>query len=246
MSKIFAIIPARYDSSRFPGKVLALICGKPMIQHVYERASLCSQLDYICVATDSEKIFSCVKGLGGRAIITKRNHKSGTDRVYEAAKKLGLSPEDVVINIQGDQPAFHPSIISLLVEPLLKDSSIFMTTLKYPIDDKDALNPNHVKVVTDNKGFALYFSRAPIPYFREKENITYYKHLGFYGYRMSALEIFTQLPEGRLERIERLEQLRALENGYKIKVLESPYNSIEVDVPEDIKKVEEFISSQEI
>jgi len=246
MSKIYAFIPARYGSSRFPGKPLALICNKRMIQHVYERALLCPELSEVYVATDSEKIISSVEEFGGKAIMTSQHHRSGTDRTYEAAKKLGLAPEDIVINIQGDQPGFHPSIISLITEPLLKDKDLCMTTLRYPIKERnDISNPNCVKVITDNNDFALYFSRMPIPYLREKkENCIYYKHLGFYGYRMKFLEIFTRLPEGKLERMEKLEQLRALENGYKIKVLESPYDSIEVDIPEDIKRAEKIICPQ--
>jgi len=216
-----------------------------MIQHVYERACMCKQLDGIYVATDDERIIACVKGFGGNVVMTSKEHRSGTDRIYEAAKRLNLKASDIVVNIQGDQPGFHPSIISLIIEPLIKENDVSMSTLKYPItDEKDLSNPNCVKVVTDKYDFALYFSRMPIPYCREGKNINiiYYKHLGLYGYSMKFLEIFTQLDEGKLEKIERLEQLRALENGYKIKVLESPYNSIEVDVPEDIKKAEEAIS----
>lgn len=243
MSKIYAIIPARYESSRFPGKPLALICDKPMIQHVYERACMCERINEVYVATDEERIMACVQGFGGKAIMTSREHRSGTDRIYEAAKKLKLMPDDIIINIQGDQPGFHPSILPLIIEPLLKEEEVSMSTLKYPLTDEvDILNPNCVKVITDNHGFALYFSRMPIPYLKEKNNdIVYYKHLGLYGYKLQFLEIFTRLHEGKLERAEKLEQLRALENGYKIKVLESPHNSVEVDIPEDIKKAEEVI-----
>ncbi|UCF82922.1 MAG: 3-deoxy-manno-octulosonate cytidylyltransferase [Desulfobacteraceae bacterium] len=238
--KIFALIPARYQSARFPGKPLARIAGKPMIQHVYERATSCPEVAEVCVATDDERISACVLEFGGKAVMTRKEHRSGTDRISEAAMKLGVKKEDLIVNIQGDQPLFHPSTVSQLVMPLLKDRSINMTTLKWKIDDtKDIENPNHVKVVTDRQDFALYFSRYPLPFFRdEKSNQAHYKHLGFYCFRMEFLLQFTRLPEGVLEVAEKLEQLRALEHGFKIKVLETPYNSIEVDVPEDIRKVE--------
>jgi len=241
MSKVFIIIPARYGSKRFPGKPLALICNKPMIQHVYERACRCKEVDDVYVATDDERIFSCVKKFGGKAIMTSKQHKSGTDRIYEAAKTLGLKEDDIVVNIQGDQPAFEPSIIPFLVDPL-KNSDIPMSTLMYPIKDKKNIeNPNCVKVVTDKDGFAIYFSRSPIPYSRDKEDIVYYKHIGIYAYKMGFLKVFSRLPESRLERIERLEQLRVIENGYRIKVIESRFNSLEVDVPDDIEKVSKII-----
>ncbi|MDY6970964.1 MAG: 3-deoxy-manno-octulosonate cytidylyltransferase [Thermodesulfobacteriota bacterium] len=241
---IYAFIPARYQSTRFPGKPLARIAGKPMIQHVYERASSCRQLSKVYVATDDERISDCVHEFGGRVVITEKQHRSGTDRICEAAQKAGLAEEDLVVNIQGDQPAFHPSVVTQLIKPLIEDGSINMTTLRYKFTDKsDAQNPNSVKVVTDSQGFALYFSRYPIPFFRdiESKGVAYYKHLGFYGFRMSLLVRFTGLPEGILESAEKLEQLRLLENGFKIKVLESPFDSVEVDVPEDVKNVEEML-----
>jgi len=240
MSKRIAIIPARYDSKRFPGKALALISGKPMIQHVYERAIRCKELDEVYIATDDERIFRCAKGFGAEVILTWKGHRTGTERVFEAAERLGLKDEDIVINIQGDQPAFNPAIISILIEGL-KESDV--ATLKYPIKGDEILDPNIVKVVTDKEGFALYFSRAPIPYVRDKKEGFFYKHLGFYGYRMGFLKKFINLPEGVLERLEKLEQLRVLENGYKIKVIESPYDSVDVNVPEDVKKAEDAISS---
>ena len=241
--KIFAFIPARYQSTRFPGKPLALIAGKPMIRHVYERALSCPELSDVFVATDDERILDCVHGFGGGAVLTEREHHSGTDRICEAALKMGVERNDLIINIQGDQPLFQPSLISRLIEPFVEDSSIPMTTLKYRIrDEKDIQNPNHVKVVTDREGFALYFSRYPIPFFREPEpNSIHYKHLGFYAFRMHFLVQFTRLSEGVLESVEKLEQLRVLEHGFKIKVAETPFNSIEVDVPADIEKLEEFM-----
>ena len=241
---IFAFIPARYDSTRFPGKPLARIAGRPMIQHVYERALICKGLSQVYVATDDERISACVEGFGGKAVHTGKDHASGTDRICEAALKAGLGKKDIVVNIQGDQPLFHPSLVSLLVEPLLEDGSVSMTTLKFMITDPEEVgNPNHVKVVTDLQGNAIYFSRCSIPFSRDPdEKSFYYKHLGFYGYRMEFLERFTSLPEGVLESLEKLEQLRALENGFKIRVLESPFDSIEVDVPEDIIKIEDALT----
>lgn len=241
--KIIAFIPARYQSSRFPGKPLASIAGMPMIQHVYTRALKCPELSDIYVATDDESIFSCVNEFGGKAIMTKKDHCSGTDRICEAAMKIGLKNDDLIINIQGDQPVFQPSIISQLVEPLVENRSIPMSTLMWKItNEEEKQNPNHVKVVTDKHGFALYFSRYSIPFFRDsKFSEVHYKHLGFYCFRMDFLVRFTRLSEGTLESAEKLEQLRALEYGFKIKVIETHFDSIEVDVPEDIKRVEKIL-----
>jgi 3-deoxy-manno-octulosonate cytidylyltransferase (CMP-KDO synthetase) len=238
--KILAFIPARYGSTRFPGKPVAPIAGKPMIQHVYERALACAELEAVYVATDDERIREAVEAFGGRVIMTAAEHHSGTDRINEAARKTGVADEDVVVNIQGDQPLLRPALISNLVEPLLKDTDIPMATLKCLIKDPGALNnPNQVKVVTDRRGLALYFSRYPIPFCREDKSAgRHYKHLGIYAYRMDFLARLSSLPEGKLESLERLEQLRALENGFKIKVVDTDYDSAEVDVPEDIAKVE--------
>lgn len=246
--KTFAFIPARYQSNRLPGKPLAIIAGKPMIQHVYERAISCPGLSGVFVATDDQRISACVHTFGGRAVMTGKGHRSGTDRISEAALELGVEKEDIIVNIQGDQPLFHPSVVSQLVRPLLEDSSLPMSTLKCKIkDEKEIHNPNHVKVVTDAQGFALYFSRSPIPFFRDgRAHGAYYKHLGFYGFRMEFLQRFTRLSEGALESSERLEQLRALEHGFKIKVVETPFDSIEVDVPEDVQKVEEILRKQRV
>ncbi len=175
--------------------------------------------------------------------MTGRGHRSGTDRIAEAAQILGIEEEDIIVNIQGDQPLFQPSLIQLLVRPLAEDRSIPMSTLKCKITSEDDIhNPNHVKVVTDQQGFAIYFSRYAIPFVRGPESRqAHYKHLGFYAFRMGFLLQYASLPEGILESAERLEQLRALENGFRIKVMETPYDSIEVDVPEDIRKVEEIL-----
>ena len=241
---IFAFIPARYQSSRFPGKPLAMIAGKPMIQHTYERALACPDLSAVYVATDDDRILECVKGFGGKALMTRGDHVSGTDRIAEAAQKIGVEDQDLVVNIQGDQPAFQPEVVSAMIAPLVADETIPMSTLKCRIrDENDVTNPNHVKVVTDNRGFALYFSRCPIPFCRDANpGRVHYKHLGFYCFRMDFLLKFTALPEGKLESLEKLEQLRALENGYRISVPESMYDSIEVDVPDDVGAIEECLN----
>jgi 3-deoxy-manno-octulosonate cytidylyltransferase (CMP-KDO synthetase) len=242
---IIAFIPSRYGSSRFPGKPLAMIAGKPMIQHVCSCAANCLDISDVYVTTDDERIFKCVEDFGGKAIMTKEKHPSGTDRIAEAVEKLGLSNEDIIINIQGDQPVFEPSVISEMIKPLLNDETIPMGTLKYRINNPAEIdNSNIVKVVTDNNDYAIYFSRSTIPFYRE-DSLTgiYYKHLGFYAYRKDFILEFSRLPGGKLESAEKLEQLRAIENGYKIKVVEAGSDSIEVDAPEDIIKVENLINS---
>ena len=242
--RILALIPARYDSARFPGKPLAPIAGRPMIQHVYQCARSCPDIDEVYVATDDERISRCVCDFGGKAILTKKDHPSGTDRIAEAAEALPLKGDDVVINIQGDQPFFSPSLIPPLIEPLKLDPQVPMSTLQYRITNEGEIeNPNCVKMVTDKSGFALYFSRSPIPFFRDPSSgKRYYKHLGFYAYRRAFLSVFAALPPSPLESAEKLEQMRALENGFKIKVVDSPYDSIEIDTPADIKTVEKMIA----
>jgi len=241
--KITAFIPARYRSSRFPGKPLASIAGRPMIQHTYERALSCPELSAVYVATDDERIADCVHRFGGNVLMTSSTHRSGTDRIAEAALKVGLDSEDLVVNIQGDQPSFQPSVVTELVSPLIEDKTLPMSTLKYRMESReDIYNPNHVKVVTDRNGFAIYFSRCPIPFCRDglSEGI-HFKHLGFYCFRMDFLIRFTSLEQGALESLEKLEQLRALEHGYKIKVPETLFDSVEVDVPEDVKVIEKIL-----
>jgi 3-deoxy-manno-octulosonate cytidylyltransferase (CMP-KDO synthetase) len=242
--KIIAFIPVRYDSKRFPGKPLALISGTPMIQHVYKSALLCHELSDVFVATDDTRIFDCVHTFGGKAIMTATSHPSGTDRIAEAVRKMSLDRDDLVVNIQGDQPYFQPSAITQLVTPLIEDRSIQMSSLKYRLtDEKEVRNTNNVKVVTDEEGFALFFSRSPIPFYRDSKSVKiYYKHLGFYAYRHDFLHRFAGFPVGQLESAEKLEQLRVLENGIRIKMEDSPSDSIEVDTQEDINKVEEMIA----
>jgi 3-deoxy-manno-octulosonate cytidylyltransferase (CMP-KDO synthetase) len=237
---VFAFIPARYGSTRFPGKPLALIAGKPMIRHAYLCAKACTDITEVYVATDDERILQCVRGFGGKAVLTGGTHPCGTDRIAEAARGLGIQEDQVVVNIQGDQPFFQPDLISRMVAPLLAEPDLPMSTLKCRIsDDREVENPNCVKVVTDDRGHALYFSRSPIPFFRDSPAPrSFYKHLGFYAYRMYFLKTFAGLPMGRLESAEKLEQLRALENGYRIRVVETSFDSVEVDTPADIRRVE--------
>jgi 3-deoxy-manno-octulosonate cytidylyltransferase (CMP-KDO synthetase) len=242
--KRVAFIPARYRSTRFEGKPLALIAGQPMIQHVYDRARSCQALDEVYVATDDTRIFDCVVGFGGKAIRTDERHRSGTDRIAEAADKVSLADYDIVVNIQSDQPIFQPTIITELIAPLIEDPALPMSTLMYRIkDERELHNTNHIKVVVDNNGNALYFSRLTIPYYRDRDSRAFhYKHLGIYAYRKHFLMTFTKLRYGLLEDAEKLEQLRVLEHGYRIRVIETAFDSTEVDTPEDIKVVEEKIA----
>jgi 3-deoxy-manno-octulosonate cytidylyltransferase (CMP-KDO synthetase) len=244
--RITAFIPARYESTRFPGKPLAPIAGKPMIRHVYERANSCHGIEQVFVATDDERILHQVFDFGGNALMTGKDHFSGSDRIAEAATKAGLADDDLILNIQGDQPLFQPSSLEDLVQPFQKEgAAIPMSTLKYRIRREEEINdPNVVKVVTDKDEWALFFSRSPIPYYRNGSNPVYFKHLGFYAYRFSFLKKFNQLPPGALERAEKLEQLRALESGYRIKVIETFHDSVEIDTPRDIEKVEKIIELQ--
>jgi len=232
------IIPARYASTRFPGKPLAELWGKPMIQHVYERA-VSSGLEEVYVATDDERIFKTVESFGGKALMTSEKHTCGTERVAEAVEILGLEEGDLVINLQGDQPLFPPEYFPILIKPLLLSEEISMATLATPITNlKELENPNKVKVVLDKSGKALYFSRSPIPYFRAPgKEPTYLKHIGVYAYTKGFLEKFVKLPQGELEKAEKLEQLRALEYGYKIAVSIIPKDIPEVDTPEDLEYI---------
>jgi len=242
--QVVAIIPARYESNRFPGKPLALINGKPMIQHVVERAIKVDLLSRVVVATDDKRIADCVASFGGDFVMTRDDHVSGTDRLAEAAETLGISERDVVVNIQGDQPVFSSEVIYQVASPLLEDPALPMSTLIYKIVREEEIHdPNHVKTVFDRNNNALYFSRSPIPFQRnpDEDNPTYYKHLGFYAYRKGFLMRFVELPEGEWEHFEKLEQLRALEYGYRIKVVLTEHDSIEVDTKEEIKRVETLL-----
>jgi 3-deoxy-manno-octulosonate cytidylyltransferase (CMP-KDO synthetase) len=243
--KAVAVIPSRFASSRFQGKPLVRIAGKSMIQRVYELALQAESVDEVVVATDHESIYELVSSFGGRVIMTSPEHRSGTDRIAEAVCSMELDENDVVINIQGDQPNFPPPILDQVARPLLESPALLMSTLVNRMNDhSEIVHPNFVKTVMDHQGFAIYFSRSVIPFCRQGlEHTAYFKHLGFYSYRRHFLRTFHALPEGTLEAAEKLEQLRALEFGYKIKVVETEYDSIEVDTPEDAKKVETKILS---
>jgi len=237
---ITAIIPARYASSRFEGKPLALIAGKPMIQMVYERAIAANNINRVIVATDDIRIYNAVKSFGGKAVMTSEKHRSGTDRVSEAADISGLADNDIVVNIQGDQPLMNPKSLDDLVKPFLIDPDLYMSTLAFKIvNEREITDPKDVKVTFDKNGYALYFSRSQIPFCREAgTSFDVYKHLGFYAYTKRFVNTFKNLPEGPLEKIEKLEQLRALEHGYKIRVIVTEYDSPEVDLIEDINRIE--------
>lgn len=239
--KLVALIPARWASSRFPGKPLVPILGRPMIEHVYRRALAIAGVDDVLVATDSPEIQRAVIEFGGRVVMTSSHHLSGSDRLAEAVEILQLDDEDIVINVQGDQPAFDPEKPALLAQPLKDDICLEMATLAVPLTDPEEIrSPNHVKVAFNADHYAVYFSRAPIPWPRDGEE-AYYKHIGIYAYRAGFLKRFVALPEGRLERIERLEQLRALENRARIKIVLVSGLSPEVDVPADVKSAEEVL-----
>ncbi|KPA10651.1 3-deoxy-D-manno-octulosonate cytidylyltransferase [Candidatus Magnetomorum sp. HK-1] len=233
------IIPARFQSSRFEGKPLALIHKKPMIQHVYERCTGSTCTDTVVVATDDERIQKAVESFGGKVIMTATVHNSGTDRLAEAARILNLSSEDIVINVQGDQPLIDPRSLDQVIEPFKSDDQLEMTTLAFRIvDPREKINPKDVKVVFDKNGNALYFSRAPIPFGRDETADEMYKHLGVYAYRRRFLDTFHELPQGMLENVEKLEQLRVLENGMQIRIVVTEFDSPEVDIPGDIQRIE--------
>lgn len=238
----FALIPARYGSTRFPGKALAELLGKPLIQWVYEQTRLVQGLHDIFVATDDIRIKDCVEGFGGQAIMTRSDHPSGSDRLAEAAEILGLDRHDLVINIQGDQPVFPPLVIGHMAALVDRDCSAVMVTPARRLTDlKLAQNPNLVKVVFNHQGRALYFSRSPLPYWRDGERPYFFKHIGIYAYRVEFLKDFVTLPLGRWEQAEKLEQLRALEYGYPIHVVETDGDTLEVDTPGDLERVEKFL-----
>ncbi len=232
--RVLCVIPARYASTRLPGKPLALIAGKPMIQRVYERAVLARIPEQVVVATDDERVVEAVKGFGGEVLLTSPDHPSGTDRLAEVA--LHYPQVEVLINVQGDEPLIPPEVIDNLAAAFEADPQLQMATVKSAMDKEDYDNPNAVKVVTDLNGYALYFSRSLLPYPRnEREDFQVYKHVGIYAYRREFLLKFAALPPTELECIEGLEQLRALENGIKIKVITNNFTGIGIDTPEDLE-----------
>ncbi len=240
--KVLCVIPARYASTRLPGKPLSMIAGKPMIQHVYERACQAQMPDEVIVATDNELVEKAVTAFGGKAVMTSPDHPSGTDRLAEVA--LMYPDVDVIVNVQGDEPMIPPEVIDNLAKAFEADAELNMATMKVVMDEADYDNPAAVKVVTDLNGYALYFSRSLMPYPRNKpDGYKVYKHVGIYAYRRNFLLKYAALQPTPLEKAESLEQLRALENGYKIKVLESAFKGIGVDTPEDLAAVNELFAA---
>jgi len=244
--KILAVIPARYASTRLPGKPLVALAGKPMIARVWERVRQAASISGVVVATDDERICSAVRAFGGEAVLTRPDHRSGTERVAEVAATR--KDVDIFVNVQGDEPLMEPAAIDQAVQALRADSEARVATLAVPISHAaDIMDPNVVKAVLDFDGNALYFSRAPIPWVRDRSgpvHARHLKHLGLYVFRREALLDFPTFPQGELERVEQLEQLRWLENGYRIRVAETEYDSIGVDVPEDIPRVEQLLGEQ--
>ena len=244
---IIAVIPARFESSRFPGKPLSDICGKPMIQWVYERTYRTRGLHSVFVATDDARIYKSVEEFGGVAVLTSKEHVCGTDRVAECASILGINDQDIVLNIQGDEPLISPEMIENLID-CFDDPTVNMATLAKRIFSQEEINdPNIVKVVMNLKRDALLFSRSPLPFNRDKETIApYFKHVGVYGYRKHFLDCVSRMQQGVLERLESLEQLRVLENGYPIRVAETEYDCHGVDTPDDLKTVIQHINDCQI
>ena len=242
MSKVVGIIPARWGSTRFPGKLLHGIAGKPLIQYVWERCIEADCFDQIIIATDDMRIAKAGFNFGAEVAITSTDHRSGTDRIVEVAKKL--SKVSIIFNIQGDEPTIDIGLLQRLVRKLSKSRRTGMITAATPISLEEARNEHNVKVILDSKNDALYFSRSLIPFPRGEAPITYYKHLGIYGYRRKVLLDFAKMPASSLEQAEQLEQLRVLENGVKIRVVVSETAAIGVDTPEDAREVERLLSSR--
>jgi 3-deoxy-manno-octulosonate cytidylyltransferase (CMP-KDO synthetase) len=241
---VLAVIPARFASTRLPGKPLVPLGGKPMIERVWDRVRQAASVSGVLVATDDERIRSAVQAFGGQAVMTRSDHRSGTERIAEVA--ASRKDIEIFVNVQGDEPLIDPAAIDQAVEAIEADSEVSVSTLAVPIGNApDIMDPNVVKVVLDFDGNALYFSRAPIPWVRDRGgpvHAQHLKHLGLYAFRREALLEFATFPQGDLERVEQLEQLRWLENGYRIRVAETEHDSVSVDVPEDVKRVEALLS----
>jgi len=244
---VIGIIPARYSSTRFQGKVLADILGKPMLQHVWERAKQALLLEDLIIACDDERIARVAEDFGAKVVMTAKGHVSGTDRIIEVVNPIDVR---MVINIQADEPLVHPQMINSVAQALLDDNKVSMATIMKQIDNADDLDdPNVVKVVIDKNNFALYFSRTVIPCHAKESEIKlpiYFKHIGLYGYTKDFLFIYKNLPLSYLERVERLEQLRVLEEGFRIKVIETKFDTVGVDTPEDLEKVKAVLEKERI
>lgn len=240
--KTAVVIPARYGSMRFPGKVLAMLRGKPIVQWVWECA-MKSKADLVLVATDDDRVYNTVESFGGKAVMTSPNHPSGSDRIMEAVKDIDA---DIIINVQGDEPSMPPELIDRLIDLMSGADAPDMGTVIVPCKREDvADNPNKPKVVISADGYALYFSRAMIPFLREGgTEMKVYRHWGIYAYQRAALERFVSLPEGNLEKCEKLEQLRALENGMRIKTIETTYDGVDVNTPEDLEEAEKLFAGK--
>src|SRR5579885_2916955 len=243
---VLAVIPARYSSTRFPGKPLTSIAGKPMIERVWERARSASLVSKVVVATDDERIANAVKSFGAEAVMTRADHRSGTERVAEVA--VAQPEAEIVINVQGDMPLIEPAAIDAAIEAVSADEEVRVGTLAVPITSPtDIMDPNVVKTVLDFDGNALYFSGAPIPWVRDRQDsvhANFLKHLGLYVFRREALLEFATFPQGDLERIEQLEQLRWLENGYRIRVAITVSEAVGVDTPEDVERVRALLAAE--
>lgn len=241
---VTAVIPARLESTRFPKKVLADLNGKPLIQWAYENASKAELLDNVIVAVDDKSVFKAVEDFGGKAVMTKKEHPSGTDRIHEAVQNIAA---DIIINIQGDEPFIKSSVINKLASEMIKNSDLEMATVAVPCRRQDiASDPNIVKLVTDSANFAIYFSRSAIPYLREGGTETeLLKHWGIYAYSRNTLNKFVKLEESKLEKSEKLEQLRAVENGIKIFVLKTSHDTIGIDTKEDLKLAEKILAEKQ-
>lgn len=241
--KILAVIPSRIGSTRLPEKPLVLLNGKPLVQHVYEGAARSKKIDKLFVATDSKKIFDCVLGFGGNAVMTSPNHATGSDRIWEVAE---AHPEcELILNIQGDEPFVNERVVDELIRPFLTDTNCLMSTLRKKISTtEERNNPNIVKVVCDLGGRALYFSRAALPYDRDGKNPDLYRHIGLYGYRRNFLSRYRNLKQTPLELAESLEQLRVLENGVDIHVVETHEETVDVNAPEDLARAEAVLRTR--
>ncbi len=242
--KVVAVIPARYASTRFPGKILAKIAGRPVIEYVVKRASAAEYIDRVLVATDDQRIFDCVRGFGGEAVMTSLDHPTGTDRIGEVIRDIVC---DIVVNVQGDEPAVDPAAVDAAIAPLMADETLVMSTLAAPIADvEDLLSPHVVKVVTGVNGNALYFSRSVLPGSREGvydvSSGSYKWHIGLYVFRRDFLLSFIGLAQTPLEKAENLEQLRALEHGYPIRVITTPYAGTDINTPQDLVRLERLIA----
>lgn len=239
--KAIGVIPARYSSTRFEGKVLAKLSGKPMVQHVWEQAKKSQLLEDLVIACDDERVYKAVKDFGGKAVFTAKEHTSGSERLTEVINPIDVK---VVVNIQADEPLVHPTMIDAVVEALLADSSLVVATVMKKIERPDEVeDPNVVKVVFDKNNFALYFSRHSIPFIRDAqpEEIIHYKHIGLYGYTKDFLFTYKMLSQSKLEKFEKLEQLRILENGYRIKLVETKFETFGVDTPADLERVRKYL-----